>query len=152
MENNFAWKTIHVLLLIWLFKSIRGAIYPPDTITWRPIMQIMSGSYRNQTVNWGLDRGDREQWKFTWREVWQLDTKFYWGACETALCARVVSPWGEAASPFCLGLKGEGGSAAVRGLFSLVSSTPLSFSDRPSAGGVSPFTGAWGWRDNVKES
>lgn len=58
-------------------------------------------------------------------------------------------PWGEAASPFCLGLKGEGGSAAVSGLFSLVSSTPLSFSDRPSAGGVSPFTGAWGERERA---
>lgn len=58
-------------------------------------------------------------------------------------------PWGEAASPFCLGLKGEGGSAAVSGLFSLVSSTPLSFSDRPSAGGVSPFTGAWRERERA---
>lgn len=58
-------------------------------------------------------------------------------------------PWGEAASPFCLGLKGEGGSAAVSGLFSLVSSTPLSFSDRPSAGGVSPFTGAWWERERA---
>lgn len=47
-----------------------------------------------------------------------------------------------AASPSCLRLKGDGGSVAVRGLFSLVSSTPLSFSDRSSLGGVSPFTGA----------
>lgn len=67
--------------------------------------------------------------------------------CVTVVCLRVcVWPWGEAASPFCLGLKGEGGSAAVRGLLSLVSSTPLSLSASPLAGGTSPLTGAWGQR------
>lgn len=58
-------------------------------------------------------------------------------------------PWGEAASPFSFGLKGEGGSPAVRGLFSFVSSTPLSFSDRLSPVAVFPFTAAWGWRGRM---
>lgn len=54
------------------------------------------------------------------------------------------SPCGEAASWFCLRLKGEGGSAAVRGLLSLVSSILLSFSERLStAPGGSLFNAAW---------
>ena len=41
-----------------------------------------------------------------------------------------------------MGLKGEGGSAAARGLFSLVSFIWQSFSDRMSGVAVSAFTAA----------
>lgn len=64
------------------------------------------------------------------------------------ICAYI--PAGDAAPPFCLGLNGEGGSAPVKGLFSLVISSPLSFSDKPSTVGMSPFTAACKKREKRK--